>query len=102
MKIYNSYNFVDKDPVIDQMRTAIQDSGVTFAYIEQKSGVGKSTLHAWFNGRTKRPQHTTVMAVLRAIGYDLVLTKTDKVKPAPRPFAGVKFTQKLLAKGKRA
>lgn len=79
MKTYKSYLFRDKDPVIDQVRTAIEDSGVKWAFIEHKSGVTTQTLHNWFSGPTKRPQHATVRAVLRAIGYDFALVKTAAV-----------------------
>jgi hypothetical protein len=66
---YKSYNFVDKDPIIDEIRTVYQDSGVNYKWIEDNSGVSSATLAAWFNGKTKKPQSATVEAVLRALGY---------------------------------
>ena len=61
---YKSYSFVDKDPIIDEIRTVFQDSGVTKQWIEEQSGVTSATLHAWFEGKTRRPQAATVNAVL--------------------------------------
>ena len=72
---YTSYNFIDKDPVIDKLRTLIQRDGWTYQQIHEKSGVTVQTMYNWFSGPTKRPQYATVMAVVRALGYRLVITK---------------------------
>jgi len=76
---YKSYNFTDKDPIIDQIRTVIKDEGARYADIHEQSGVAVSTLFNWFNGDTKRPQYATVMAVVRGLGYDLKLVRGAKV-----------------------
>jgi hypothetical protein len=68
---YKSYNFTDKDPIIDEIRTIYQDSGVNYKWIEANSGVTSTTLSAWFTGKTKKPQAATINAVLRAMGYKL-------------------------------
>lgn len=78
MKIYKSYNFRSKDPVIDLLRTAIKDGGHDWGDIENDSGVTTRTLHNWFSGTTKRPQFATVQAVARSIGYDLMLVKSNR------------------------
>lgn len=75
MKIYNSYVFKDKDPVIYEVRDAIERAGVSHNEIERRSGVTSNTLFQWFHGKTQRPQHATVRAVLRAIGYDYRLVE---------------------------
>ena len=72
---YATYNFVDKDPVIDAVRTLIADEGVTYKYIETKSGVTTTTLRAWFGGSTRRPQYATIRAVVGALGYEMTFTK---------------------------
>jgi DNA-binding phage protein len=71
--LYRSYRFLDKDPIIDKIRTAVQDSGKTNLQIHEKSGVAIATLHNWFKGKTRRPQFATVAAVLRSIGKDVVV-----------------------------
>ena len=68
---YKSYSFVDKDPIIDEVRTVFQDAGVTKQWVEENSGVTAQTLHHWFDGKTRRPQAATVNAVLRALGKKL-------------------------------
>ena len=33
LKLYKSYVFIDKDPIIDTMRTIVEDSGKTYAKV---------------------------------------------------------------------
>lgn len=68
---YKSYVFVDKDPIIDEVRTLIDTSGTNYSWIEEHSGVTAVTLRAWFYGKTRKPQAATVNAVARALGYKL-------------------------------
>jgi hypothetical protein len=68
---YKSYNFIDKDPIIDEIRTIYDASGVNYKWITDSSGVTAQTLMNWFSGRTKRPQAATINAVLRCLGYKL-------------------------------
>ena len=70
---YKSYNFVDKDPVIDLMRDMVRESGQTHKEIHEQSGVSISTIYNWFDGPTKRPQFATVAAVVATLGYTLTL-----------------------------
>jgi hypothetical protein len=90
---YKSYNFIDKDPLIDEIRTIYEDSGANYDYVHANSGVAVSTLINWFSGQTKRPQAATVNAVLRSLGYKLgVVPYADVVKiipamPQPKPRA---------------
>ena len=70
---YKSYNFVDKDPMIDQVRTIILDSTMTYKSIAEASGVTENTIRNWLDGATKKPQAATFNAVLRACGYKLTI-----------------------------
>jgi hypothetical protein len=73
LKPYKSYIFRDKDPVIDMMRTAVEDSGNSYVHISVDSGVAAGTLTNWFKGDTKRPQFATLQAVAYALGKEFVL-----------------------------
>ena len=53
---YKSYNFTEKDPIIDEIRTVVQQHGSTYKDIHEHSGVSTSTLTNWFTGPTRRPQ----------------------------------------------
>ena len=66
--LYRTYVFRDKDPVIDVLRTAKDDSKAKTSAIAETSGVSPSTIHNWFMGKTRKPQFATVVAVARAIG----------------------------------
>lgn len=81
---YKSYNFVDKDPMIDQVRTVIQDTHMTYKTIAEASGVTAPTIRKWLDGGTKKPQAATFNAVLRACGYKLTIrpiAETEVVAP---------------------
>lgn len=75
---YLTYNFVDKDPVIDELRTRIADAGLSWQEIKAKSGVSVGTMRGWFTKNTRRPQSATVEAVGRAIGYKRIWVKFNK------------------------
>jgi DNA-binding phage protein len=79
LKPYKSYVFIDKDPIIDMVRTAVDDSGMKYKKITEDSGVSGTAMYGWFRGKTKRPQYATVMAVLRAVGKDLVMVDKEHV-----------------------
>ena len=86
---YKSYSFTDKDPIIDEIRTIYQDSGVNYAWIHQYSGVTPTTLSAWFSGKTRKPQAATINAVLRSLGYKLAPVPFTEIiraiPPLPQP-----------------
>jgi len=71
--IYKSYSFVDKDPVIDMVRTAVEDSSLTYRDIKDKGGPSPTCLSRWFDGNTRRPQFCTIMSAYRAVGGDVIL-----------------------------
>lgn len=85
LKLYKAYNFRDKDPVIDQLRTLVEDTfgikvrgkGLSKALrqVEESGGPSVACMHSWFMGKTKRPQNPTVEAAGRAMGYQRVWQK---------------------------
>lgn len=79
---YRSYNFVDKDPIIDRVRTMMRQAGLSLAEVERKSGVKESTLDSWFNGKTRKPQFATISAVISACGFELVPQEIARHAPA--------------------
>ena len=76
---YKSYSFVDKDPIIDEIRTIYQESGVNYKWLHDNSGVSQGTLTNWFSGKTKKPQAATINAVLRSMGYKLGVVPHGKI-----------------------
>lgn len=77
----SDYRFIDKDPVIDVIRTEAQRYGnLSNAQLEKlsiESGVSVSTLYNWFNGQTKRPQSLSTRFVLEALGVAIKYVRED-------------------------
>lgn len=74
MKIYKSYVFRTKDPVIDELRTLAQDThgdltGKTLSKVSDDGGPAAGTMYNWFYGKTRRPQSASVEAAGRAMGF---------------------------------
>lgn len=86
LNLYKSYNFTDKDPIIDVLRDLVKQhggkSGGKYKRISEDSGVSAHTLYGWFDGKTKRPQFATVAAVMGALGYRMAWVLDDGERPA--------------------
>lgn len=83
LRLYKSYVFVEKDPIIDVMRTVVEDSKRSYQFIHDNSGVSKTTLRSWFVGKTRRPQFATVAAVVRSLGQDISVAGKRVAPPKP-------------------
>ena len=70
VQIYRTYNWIDKDPIIDAVRTVVK-SGEKLKnnMVHQISGVSTTTLDNWFDGATRKPQNSTITAVTSSLGY---------------------------------
>lgn len=79
LRIYRTYNYVDKDPVIDKVRTVLKDEGLLkkLPLVHELSGVAVATMDNWFHGSTMRPQNPTIEAVLTSLGYERQIVKTS-------------------------
>jgi DNA-binding phage protein len=67
LRVYKSYNFIDKDPIVDYTRTRVFANGGP-SKVSKESNVSPTTLYGWYKGKTRRPQFSTVAAVLLACG----------------------------------
>jgi hypothetical protein len=78
MPIYKSYVFRTKDPVIDELRTMVEDhfgarvNGRALGSIEAEGGPSTSAMRGWFFGKTRRPTSATVEAAGRSMGFKRV------------------------------
>src|SRR5262245_61088408 len=84
MFAYPTYNFVDKDPSIDKLRTIMQDQGAKLAHMSEASGVSITALRIWFDGPTRRPLHATLAAAAGALGYEYDLVRMKGLSPVER------------------
>lgn len=82
VKVYRTYRFIDKDPVIDKLRTVVQDEGLIkkLGIVARLSGVSHGAIDGWFNGATKKPQHWTMAAVITSLGYEFDIVRTSNEK----------------------
>lgn len=81
LRVYRTYNYIDKNPVIDKIRTIVDDEGLmkNLNIVHEISGVATTTLKNWFDGETKNPQHHTIAAVITSLGYEERFVKTEKI-----------------------
>lgn len=79
LRLYRSYNFVEKDPVIDELRTIDQKEGLSYSQIAWLSGLTATTIRNWFEGDTRRPQNASIEAFARALGYRRKFEKTREI-----------------------
>lgn len=78
------YRFMDKDPIKDEMQTALADVGFKSKKDMEKLAVlansSKQTVLNLFWGDTKRPQNATVEGLLRAAGLERQIVQVRKIK----------------------
>lgn len=70
-----AYNWTDKDPELDFVCLAIQESGLNIETIEElteRSGhkISRGTIYNWMYGDVRRPQNVTMNTVMAALGYE--------------------------------
>jgi DNA-binding phage protein len=103
----NDYAFVDKHSIVDEIRTAIEDSGEPVEFIAHSAGVSRATIDAWLSGKTRKPYSTSIEAVARALGKHLslsdgVLHLADPPPPvSPRNLASVRHVIQMSKYARR-
>lgn len=75
--IYRTYRWIDKDPIIDAVRTVVDSEKLKTSAVHNISGVSTTTLDNWFGGATRKPQNSTVCAVTTSLGY----VRNDEILP---------------------
>lgn len=66
---YRTYRFIDKDYIVDAVRSVVQAEKLNYHKVQAISGVSANTLAGWFDGPVRKPQNATVTAVTSALGY---------------------------------
>mgnify|MGYP001286472549 CR=1 FL=1 len=81
IRLYKTYRFLDKDPVIDKLRTIYQTKSCkSVEEVAANSGLAPGTIKGWFYGATKRPQFASCQAAAKAMGHQLVLVPVQQRK----------------------
>jgi hypothetical protein len=81
LRVLRTYRYVDKNPVIDKMRTVLQDEGLfkKLQIVHEISGISSSCLHGLFHGATRNPQHRTVAGIMTSLGYEEQFVKAKEI-----------------------
>jgi hypothetical protein len=71
MALLRTYRFIEKDPVVDELRTLVNDVGLSkkLTIVATLANLHPSTVKNLFHGDTKRPQNATAMAIATCVGY---------------------------------
>jgi hypothetical protein len=92
---------MDKDPVKDELQTALQDAGLfgkgKMKIVATLANVAVGTVDALFWGATKRPQNATVEGLLRAAGYERQIVKVRVIKDLDKELAEARAWNKKEA-----
>jgi hypothetical protein len=93
-RMLRGYQFIDKDPIKDEMQTALADVGFKTKKDMEKlailANVSKQTLLNLFWGDTRRPQNATVEGTLRAAGLERVIRVARRIKDIDAELAEAK------------
>jgi hypothetical protein len=100
IKVYRSYEFIDKDPVIERIREMIEKERLLKkpGIVHELSGVSRQTIHNWFYGETRRPQYATVMAVAGSLGYQPNFRQVERIDVEAERKAAAKWRARQEAK----
>src|SRR5262245_22589037 len=100
----NDYRFIDKDPIIDVIRTVLQRGGnlsqSQLDRVSYESGVAASTIHSWLFGYVRRPQSLSTRFVLEACGVSISYVDSDgkAVRQSKPDYIPKTEQNKILAK----
>lgn len=77
---FRTYKFRahEKDPVIDMLRSAMDETGYTVTELHRETGVAMSTFTNWFDGPTRMPSHCRVAAALGAMGKEFAVVDSRR------------------------
>lgn len=115
LNVYATYSFTNKDPIIDRMRTAIQDKfgrldKTVLLGISEASGVSVGAYDGWFFKKTRQPRYSTLQATAVAIGGSIDINmgvskvlaelKAQVIELAKHPKAKAKWAKRDKRKAK--
>lgn len=80
INFYPTYRFrqTEKDPIIDRVRTIMEDTGYSTQDLHRGSGISATTIYNWMDGPTKRPQYASLCAAIRTMGYDFAIVPANR------------------------
>jgi hypothetical protein len=81
MSVLRTYRFTDKDLVVDELHTILEDEGLftRLNHVAELASLHPQTLQNLFHGPTRRPQNATVMAIITSVGYERKFVRARKL-----------------------
>jgi len=73
IKLYKSYLFRDKSPIIYAIRDLREKCGMTPLQVAENGGPSTTSQWNWDYGTTQRPQEASTTAAIRAMGYNIAI-----------------------------
>lgn len=85
IRVYRSYNFTDKNPIVDRLRTRMQDIGLDCRELAAATGLSLSCVRGIFEGGTRDPLHSTVARMAIAMNRpDMLLVPNVRAAAASK------------------
>lgn len=101
--VYRTYSYITKNPVVDKIRTILQDEGMYSKkqrkVLHEISGVAVQTYDGWFDGDVRDPRHQTIMATLSSLGYEEQFVKTKTIDVEKERELAAKWLEQQEKKG---
>lgn len=74
---YQTYRFSarEKDPIIDQVRTMMDDTGTSVRELSEKTHLSESTVRNWIDGDTRKPQFASISAAVIGMGFEFAIIR---------------------------
>lgn len=73
-RVIRTYNYVDKDPICDEVANLVDEAGLrgkkNCAKIATLATLATATVENLLYGGTKRPQNRTIMAIATSLGFE--------------------------------
>ena len=76
-KLAEQYRSGEIDPLMIETLKLLDQSNQTRTVISNRCGVSKSCMDNWKRGKVKRPQAATMRFVLRALGYEIKISRSQ-------------------------
>lgn len=78
-KINSGYRFQEKDPMIDRLIAAFNQSDLSYQGWAWRSGLSNTTLRNWDSGQTRMPQYRSVVRAAMALNLEFGLYERGEV-----------------------
>ena len=68
----------EKDPVISAFATLLEEQNDKVGTVAARANISPGTIKNWIDGDTYRPQHCTMAAAVKALGYEFAIVQSSK------------------------